>query len=78
MSMMWKTYQNPKPGTQQFRRMWALWPVALDNGYTVWLESYYVTEKWGPGQGWDETGGWRTVALTKHHPERPDTGSVNQ
>lgn len=44
--MRWKSWEGPKYGDKQTVKYFAFWPVRLDNGITVWLESYWAEEEW--------------------------------
>lgn len=44
--MKWKTTPLPSDGDVRTRTKFALFPVELDNGYTVWLEIYTVIERY--------------------------------
>lgn len=44
--MKWKTPDKIRHGDKQIRKYFAFTPTELDDGYTVWLESYTVEEIW--------------------------------
>ncbi len=76
--MRWKSYNGPKSGEKRVHRYFALWPTQLNDGYTVWLQSYWAIETW---VAWDDgttdvgLGHWKTNSIYADHPDRPDTGS---
>lgn len=73
--MRWKSYQGPKSGDKQIVKYFALLPTRLDDGYTVWLETYWATETWDDGTTSTGYGYWKTNYTSYNHPEKPDTGS---
>jgi hypothetical protein len=72
--MRWKTNQNPTTGDRRLQQCFAVMPTDTDDGYTVWLEYYWVEElfQYFPSEG---QGTWLTKKKMVHHPDRPDTGS---
>lgn len=73
--MRWKT-DKTKNGEVAYRRYFALWPVELSDGHTVWLERYWAKEIWRecPYNGFY---GWVTEYTSVVHPAKPDTGSYS-
>ncbi len=72
--MRWKTELKPNTGDKRLTQYYAFMPTDTDDGYTVWLEYYWVEEEFHyfPSEG---TGSWFTKKKMVHHPDRPDTGS---
>lgn len=74
--MKWKSYQSPKSGEKRVQKYFALWPAKLNDGYTVWLQSYWATEIWDDGTTSTEHNGyWKLRHTSVNHPDRPNTGS---
>ena len=73
--MRWKSYQGPKSGDKQIVKYFALFPTRLDDGYTVWLESFWAEQTWDDGTTSTGFGYWKTTRTSSDHPEKPDTGS---
>jgi len=44
--MRWKSWVGPKAGDVRVVIYFAIWPTKLDNGFTIWLESYWSEEQW--------------------------------
>ena len=44
--MRWKSWVGPKAGDIRAVKYFAIWPNKLDDGFTVWLESYWAQEEW--------------------------------
>jgi hypothetical protein len=51
--MRWET---PQKGSLRLRWAFALLPTPLEDGFTVWFESYWLEEVYVPDLGWC---GWR-------------------
>lgn len=58
--MRWNSYKYPKSGEKRVQRYFALWPTKLDDGYTVWLQSYWAIETWDDGTTSTGVGYWKT------------------
>lgn len=58
--MRWKTWQPPADGTIETVKLFALFPVKLEDGYTVWLENYFADNVWHDNK-YDVTGHWLTL-----------------
>lgn len=71
--MKWKT---TKSGEQRIATYFALLPIELDDGYTVWLQKYYGVETWDDGTTSTGFGHWKTNQTSSTHPHRPNTGSL--
>jgi hypothetical protein len=73
--MRWKTEQKPNTGDTRLTQYYAFLPIDTDDGYTVWLEYYWVEEQFHyfPSEG---HGTWLTKKKMVHHPDRPNTGST--
>ena len=41
--MKWKTIPH---GSLRINQRFAYFPVELNDGHTIWLEKYYVVERW--------------------------------
>ena len=56
--MRWKlkTKADHKDGTERIITKYAVFPKALDDNYQVWLERYYVNQRY---YIWDRKGRWR-------------------
>ena len=52
-------------------------PTETDDGYTVWLEHFWVEEEffYCASEG---TGFWSIKKTLVNHPDRPDTGSSSK
>ena len=44
--MRWKSWVGPTAGNKRTVKYFAIWPTKLDDGFTVWLESYWAQEEW--------------------------------
>lgn len=75
--MRWKTELKPETGDRRLRRCFAITPTETDDGYTVWLEHFWVEEEYFylPSEG---IGSWSTKKTLLNHPDRPDTGSSSK
>lgn len=73
--MRWKSYTGPKSGAKRVQKYFAIWPTALNDGYTVWLQSYWAIETWDDGTTSTGFGFWKTNGIYADHPDRPNTGS---
>jgi hypothetical protein len=73
--MYWQSWQDPKPGETRVSKYFALWPAKLDDGYTVWLESYWAIETWNSGEFGTGFGYWQTTKTSREHPDKPNTGT---
>ena len=67
--MRWKTATKNKHGNKQIQQYFAFLPRELDDGYTVWLETYYALEQWH-----ENMSHWRIVK-TSTHPDNLGTGA---
>jgi hypothetical protein len=72
--MRWKTEEN-KSGNKRVVKYFALLPTKLDDGYTVWLESYWALEIWDDGTTSTGFGYWKTIRTSTTHPNDPGTGT---
>jgi hypothetical protein len=74
--MRWKTELKPNTGDRRLRQCFAFTPTETDDGYTVWLEHFWVEEEffYCASEG---TGFWSTKKTLLNHPDRPDTGGNN-
>jgi hypothetical protein len=73
--MRWKSWQGPKSGEKQIVKYFAIAPTKLDDGYTVWLETYWAVETWDDGTTSTGVGYWKTTRTSIEHPDKPNTGS---
>lgn len=63
--MKWKSKTPPKTGDTRTFKAFALFPMELDNGTTVWLEWYFYTQRRQTiNEGYDTYDKWITVAYT--------------
>lgn len=63
--MKWKSKKSPRTGDTRTFKAFALLPIWLDNGFTVWLEWYYYTqERQTINEGYDTYDKWITVRTT--------------
>lgn len=74
--MRWKSWVGPTAGNKRTVKYFAIWPNKLDDGFTVWLESYYAVETWDDGTTSTGFGYWKTIQTSSTHPQRPNTGSA--
>lgn len=72
--MRWKT-EKIKSGNKRVVTYFAILPTELDDGYTVWLESYWALETWDDGTTSIGFGRWKTNRTSTTHPDNPGTGS---
>ena len=72
--MRWKTEKN-KSGEKRAVTYFAILPTKLDDGYTVWLESYWAEETWDDGTTSTGLGYWKTNRTSTKNPNLPDTGT---
>ena len=72
--MRWKT-EKTKSGEKRVVTYFAILPTKLDDGYTVWLEYYWVEETWDDGTTSIGFGHWKTNRTSVKHPDNPGTGS---
>jgi hypothetical protein len=72
--MRWKTSEQPKDGDTRIVRRYAYTPTNLDDGYTVWLESYYAVEKWRVIHFYGQNH-WKLIKTSSKHPDDPGTGT---
>lgn len=59
--MHWKKKPLPEFKDRRISRLFALFPRTLDDGYTVWLETYFVEEVFEltyNGPDWVEVSKW--------------------
>ena len=71
--MKWKT--NNMTGSKRITSAYAFIPTKLDDGYTVWMETYWVTETWDDGTTSDVGHGfWKNRKTSSKNPKKPDTG----
>jgi len=73
--MKWKTNFPPAPWEKRIVEYFAILPTKLDDGYTVWLESYWAIETWNSGEFGTGFGYWQTTKTSREHPDKPNTGS---
>ena len=73
--MRWKSHTSPKSGAKRVQKYFAIWPTKLNDGYTVWLQSYWAIEVWDDGTTSTGFGFWKTNGTCADHPYRPNTGS---
>lgn len=73
--MRWKSWQGLKSGEKQIVKYFAIAPTKLDDGYTVWLETYWAVETWDDGTTSTGFGYWKTNRTSIEHPHKPSTGS---
>ena len=72
--MRWKT-EKTEDGTERVVRYFALFPKELDDGYTVWLETYYAKEIWYEFETDSSMNHWKTIKTGVQHPNDPGTGT---
>ncbi len=75
--MIWKTKQGPKSGDKRVEEYYAFLPTELDDGYTVWFETYYVLESYDDGTTSTGVPYWKPLRKTLKNPLKPDTGGNN-
>ena len=73
--MRWKSYIGPSSGEKQIVKYFAIAPTKLDDGYTVWLETYWAVETWDDGTTSTGVGYWKRNKTSSTHPHDPGTGS---
>jgi hypothetical protein len=73
--MKWKTKHEPRQWEKRIVTYFAFLPTKLDDGYTVWLQSYWAVESWDDGTTSIGFGYWKTKHTSSTHPDRPNTGS---
>ena len=77
--MRWKHTKDDRNFIQRGRtrhtKRFAWLPTKLDDGTTVWLESYWHTQRWDDGTTSGEEGFWNSGKRYSHHPDRPHTGT---
>lgn len=79
--MKWKHTKDARNFIQRDRirhtKRFAWLPTKLDDGITVWLESYWHTQRWDDGTTTENSSGgfWNSGKTSSYHPERPVTGS---
>jgi len=56
-------YYNPNIGDERVREKFAFFPVTLDNGCVIWLEKYFVKERYGEISGGFLIYGWGIVSV---------------
>ena len=61
--MKWKSNSLISP---RIRRCFAFLPIRLDDGFNIWLEHYWVIERWCEHLLY-----WRSVVVTKRRDELP-------
>jgi aminopeptidase N len=71
--MRWKT-NTLQNGNRRTVKYFALLPTDLDDGYTVWLESYWASEVWDDGTTSTGFGYWKMKSTSLYHPDKPTTG----
>lgn len=76
--MRWKSYKGPSSGAKQVQKYFALWPTQLNDGYTVWFQSYWAIETWDDGTTGVGFGYWKTNETSSTDPYAPGTGSPNR
>jgi len=59
--MKWRTKYGPNNGERRVQKTFALFPAELDDGYTVWLESYWEEIEWREHRYDSIASGWHTV-----------------
>ncbi len=72
--MRWKTNVGPQTGDKRVSKFYAYLPTELDDGYTVWLEDYYVLESYDDGTTSTGFPYWKPLKKTLKNPLAPDTG----
>lgn len=70
--MRWKTFDGFKNGDTRVSKYFALFPVDLEDGYTVWLESYWAVERFDTGSI-AGTPVWLPILLSSTDPLLPTT-----
>jgi len=70
--MRWKTDNGLKNGDRRKVKRFALFPIALDDGYTVWLEPYWAEEEWEVVYNDGYSTGWRTIRTWCEKKARPN------
>lgn len=70
--MRWKTDNGLKNGERRKSKYFALFPTALSDGYTVWLEWYWAEEEWEVVHNDGYSTGWRTVRTWCEKKARPN------
>lgn len=73
--MRWKTNTSPKSGEKRATQYYAFLPTELDDGYTVWLEHYYVLECYDDGTTSTGVPFWKPLKKSMQNPLLPDTGT---
>lgn len=70
--MRYKTHVN-KPGDTRVVKLWVLFPVACDDGYTVSWGYIYKLQQWHPemiaDDGFMDPAGWVTHKTLSKPPE---------
>lgn len=70
--MRWKTRYGPRHGERQERKSFALFPVELSDGYTVWLEHYWEEIEWREYEQDSFASSWQTVRTWCEKKARPN------
>lgn len=70
--MRWKTKSKNRTGDTRVVARFALLPTQLNDGHTVWLESYWAVDTWC---AYGDTQYWETEYTSIVHPDKPKTGS---
>jgi len=73
--MRWKVQHGPQLGDRRVERLFALWPIKVDDEY-VWMEFYYRTLLYTTWNTIDPCGlggahsvrGWKEVGLSMTKP----------
>jgi hypothetical protein len=79
--MKWKNTKDARKFIQKGRtrhiKKFAYLPVKLDDGHSIWLESYWHTQRWDDGTTTENSigGFWNKGKTSTKHPGRPDTGT---
>ena len=73
--MKWKTSHKNIHGDKTTRKYFALFPTELDDGYTVWLESYFSEEVWYEYQNDTTMSHWKSVRTFSQKRVKPVIGN---
>lgn len=76
--MRWKKKDILPAGTTKTFRRFAWVPIELHDGYTVWLEHYWITEMYEVIYNDPRLNYWRIIKTSIHHPDKPNTGSTTR
>ena len=78
--MRWKTsitLKSPVHGDRRVVKYYAILPTELDDGYTVWLETYYATEEWVEIEYDYFQSHWKIIKTSVYHTDKSALCSDN-